>query len=70
MDKLQGTVTHYTPVKGFGFIKGNDGNSVFVHHSAILMEGFRKLRTGQAVTYEIGQDPQERACAVNVFVVD
>ena len=38
---------------GFGFIEREGGQDVFVHHSAILMEGFKTLKEGQKVTMEV-----------------
>ena len=48
-----GTVKWFDPVKGFGFIAGDDGKDVFVHQSNILMKGFRFLEVGQRVTYQV-----------------
>lgn len=48
-----GTVKWFDPVKGFGFIAGDDGKDVFVHQSNILMKGFRFLEVGQKVTYQV-----------------
>lgn len=49
--QLLGTVKWYEPPIGYGFIKGDDGIEYFVCHSAIDMEGFRKLRHGQQVRF-------------------
>lgn len=48
-----GTVKWFEPVKGYGFIAGDDGQDVFVHQSNILMKGFRTLEVGQRVSYQI-----------------
>ena len=48
-----GTVKWFEPVKGYGFIAGDDGHAVFVHQSNILMKGFRTLEVGQRVSYQI-----------------
>ena len=51
-----GTVKWYNPSKGFGFIAPDEGGKdVFVHHSAIVMEGFKTLKEGQKVTMEVTQ---------------
>ncbi len=50
-----GTVKWFNDDKGFGFIEREDGKDVFVHHSAIAMEGFKTLKEGQKVTMEVTQ---------------
>lgn len=49
----KGTLKWFEPVKGYGFIAGDDGQDVFVHQSNILMKGFRTLEVGQRVSYQI-----------------
>ena len=52
-----GTVKWFNDQKGFGFIKQDDVNEdIFVHHTAIKMEGFRTLGPGEPVEYELKQD--------------
>lgn len=48
-----GVVKWFDPVKGYGFIAGDDGKDIFVHQSNILMKGFRNLEVGQKVSYQI-----------------
>jgi CspA family cold shock protein len=51
-----GTVKWFNAEKGFGFIAQDDGGAdVFVHFSAITGEGYRELREGQKVDYEVTQ---------------
>ncbi|WP_410018070.1 MULTISPECIES: cold shock domain-containing protein CspD [unclassified Pseudomonas] len=54
-----GKVKWFNNVKGFGFIN-EDGKDedLFVHHSAIEMDGYRTLKAGQTVTFEINQGPK------------
>lgn len=63
----QGTVKWFDPVRGYGFITGDDGQDAFVHQSNILMKGFRFLEIGQRVSYQV--EPQEKGNkAINVIV--
>lgn len=49
----RGKVKWFNPEKGYGFIARDDGRDVFVHYSAIQMDGFRTLEEGQLVEFEI-----------------
>lgn len=51
----KGTVKWFNGKKGFGFIVDEEGQDVFVHFSAIQMEGYRTLEEGQPVEYEMEQ---------------
>jgi len=62
-----GVVKWFKTVKGYGFIAGDDGKEIFVHHSDILMNGFRNLEVGQRVSYQIEQTEKGNK-AVNVVV--
>jgi CspA family cold shock protein len=57
-DRVTGTVKWFNSSKGFGFISREDGDDVFVHHSAIVGEGFRNLEEGQVVEFLIEQGPK------------
>jgi len=54
-ERVNGTVKWFNDAKGFGFIEQEGGQDVFVHHSAIVMEGFKTLKEGQKVTMEVTQ---------------
>ncbi len=54
----QGTVKWFNNAKGFGFISREGAPDVFVHHTAIVAEGFRTLSEGQKVEFEIVQGPK------------
>jgi CspA family cold shock protein len=46
-------VKWFNAEKGFGFITRDDGNDVFVHHTAIVGEGYRRLDEGQKVSFDV-----------------
>jgi len=48
-----GKVKWFDPKKGYGFIVGDQGQDVFVHYTSILGEGFRALKDGEMVNYEL-----------------
>ena len=61
----QGTVKWFNSEKGYGFIAVDGGPDVFVHFSAIQMEGYKSLAEGQKVEYDV-QQGQKGLQAVNV----
>ena len=60
-DKKTGTVKWFDSKKGYGFIE-NEGKDIFVHFSEIVEEGYKSLKDGEKVEFEIQKDDQgERA---------
>ena len=62
----KGTVKWFNDSKGFGFITPESGSDVFVHHSEIQSSGFKTLREGQSVEFEVKQGPKGQQ-ATNVI---
>ncbi|NIS61944.1 MAG: cold shock domain-containing protein [Proteobacteria bacterium] len=65
----RGRVKWFSEKKGYGFITQEDGNDVFVHYSAINSEGFKTLREGDEVEFEISQG-EKGLQATNVSVLE
>ncbi|HEY9076800.1 MAG TPA: cold shock domain-containing protein [Anaerolineaceae bacterium] len=53
-----GTVKWFNAAKGYGFIGRDEGDDVFVHFSAIKMDGYRSLKQGQKVEFAIEEGPK------------
>jgi CspA family cold shock protein len=51
-------VKWFNDAKGFGFISQEGGEDVFVHHTAITMDGFRTLKEGERVEFDVVQGPK------------
>ncbi len=54
----KGTVKWFNDAKGFGFIAQDGGKDVFVHHTAIIADGFRSLSEGDNVEFEVVEGPK------------
>ena len=57
-NRQQGVVKWFSDPKGYGFILRGDDADIFVHHTAIQMEGFRTLKEGDAVMYDLMESPK------------
>ena len=67
---MKGTVKWFNAAKGFGFITPENGSEdVFAHFSAIQMDGFRTLKQGSKVRFEVVQGPKGQL-AQNIAAVD
>lgn len=64
----EGQVKWFNEKKGYGFIQQDDGKDLFVHFSAIQGDGFRTLKEGQRVTFEI-EETSKGPKAKNVQLV-
>jgi CspA family cold shock protein len=67
-ERISGVVKWFNAAKGYGFIGRDGGDDVFVHYSAITMEGYRRLEQGQTVEFSIEEGPKGLQ-AVNVTPV-
>lgn len=64
----KGTVKWFNAKKGFGFISDETGNDVFVHYSALNMDGFKVLEEGQEVEFDV-VDGEKGPQAANVVLL-
>ena len=58
MSRITGRVKWFNDAKGFGFVQQDNGPDVFVHHTAISMDGFRSLQEGDRVEFELKEGPK------------
>jgi CspA family cold shock protein len=70
LERQQGVVKWFSDPKGYGFILREQEPDIFVHHTAIQMEGFRTLKEGQAVVYDLLKSPKGFQAANVIPVVD
>jgi CspA family cold shock protein len=64
-ERETGTVKWFSNQKGYGFIVRDSGGDVFVHHSAIIEEGFRSLTEGERVEFTV-EEGEKGPAAANV----
>ena len=57
-ERIVGTVKWFNAAKGYGFLGREDGDDVFVHYSAIEMDGYRRLEKDQKVEFSIEEGPK------------
>ena len=62
-ERVTGTVKWFNDQKGYGFLSQENGNDVFVHHSAIESDGFRSLAEGDHVEFTVEAGPKGPAAA-------
>jgi CspA family cold shock protein len=67
-ERVKGTVKWFNGTKGYGFLAREEGPDVFVHYSAINVEGFRTLEEGQQVEFTI-EDGQKGPQAADVTLL-
>ena len=69
MAKLQGTVKWFNNAKGYGFLGYENGPDVFVHFSAIQTEGYKSLKEGEPVEFDIvdGENGRPQADSVRLL---
>lgn len=63
---MRGTVKWFDTKKGYGFITDSEGKEHFVHHSSIVMDGFRHLNEDDIVNFELGTSKDGREQAISV----
>ena len=68
LSMIKGTVKWFNDKKGFGFLSREDGDDVFVHFTNVQGEGFKTLREGDTVEFEV-QDGAKGPQAVNVRAI-
>lgn len=57
-ERINGVVKWFNAAKGYGFLGRDDGEDVFVHFSAVEMDGYRRLEKGQEVEFSVEEGPK------------
>jgi len=68
-DTFEGTVKWFDPRKGYGFIERENGADIFCHFSVINVDGYKTLKDGQKVSFEVESDEAKGDRATNVTPV-
>jgi CspA family cold shock protein len=68
-ERLVGTIKWFSAPRGYGFIGQETGEDIFVHFSAIAMDGYKRLREGQQVEFSIEDGPKGKQAA-NVVILE
>ncbi|MFZ3151448.1 MAG: cold-shock protein [Anaerolineaceae bacterium] len=68
-ERCVGTIKWFSAPKGYGFIGQENGEDVFVHFSAIEMDGYKRLKEGQSVEFTIEEGPKGKQAA-NVVIIE
>ncbi len=66
----RGTVKWFNATKGYGFIEEESGNDIFVHFSAITMDGYKSLKEGQEVEFDVTTGNGGKTQASNVRIAE
>jgi CspA family cold shock protein len=69
VNEVQGTIKWFNNTKGYGFIGPDEGQDVFVHYSGIAGEGYRTLKEGDRVEFEVIAGPKGPQAA-NVVIIN
>lgn len=65
---MEGIVKWFNAQKGYGFITSDDGKDVFVHFSSIMSDGFKSLKEGDRVKFDLTNSQKgEQAAIVSIF---
>ncbi len=67
-ERIKGTVKWFNTAKGYGFIGWENGDDVFVHFTAIQMEGYRRLEQDQQVEFTVEEGPKGLQAAAVVLL--
>ena len=68
-ERSVGTIKWFSAPKGYGFIGQENGEDVFVHFSAIQMDGYKRLKDGQKVEFTVEGGPKSKQAA-NVVIIE